>query len=549
MKRTEKASIEAGAVDGGTVLGREHGPAPSRVPSSGRPPAPGDGSGVEGDVAVLELRDVSKSFGATAALRGVSLRVRPATFHALVGENGAGKSTIVKLIAGIHRADQGSMYVNGRDAANPSPAMVRSLGIGIVHQDSSVLPGFSVERNFSLGQEPTTQLGWINFGKAREELAARAKRFGVEFDPKMPAAELSTGNRKVLEILKVLDERQKLLVLDEPTASFTTEETRQLLRILAELKASGVAVLYVTHRLEEIEGIVDSVTVLRDGTNVGSLGHDEATPHRVISLMVGRDLGEMYPRGSGEGRAEVLYTAAGINRRGSFDQVDFEVHRGEIVAFVGLTGHGSFEVARSIAGLQPPDRGTCTMAGERVRIRSLRDARGAGIGFLSESRAENILRVRSVRENLALAALENWSRFGFVDSQREGAQVRHLIELLSIRCRSASAKARSLSGGNQQKLALGRWLAVDSQLMVLLDPTAGVDVGARADIYRLLREFADRGRGVLIATSDLAEAMGIADTIYAFYKGKRVGMFPREQRQQADVLAAITGHREGEEPA
>jgi ABC-type sugar transport system ATPase subunit len=497
-------------------------------------------------VAVLELRDVSKSFGATAALRGVSLQVQPATFHALVGENGAGKSTIVKIIAGIHRADQGRMYVGDREVVAPSPALVRSLGIGIVHQDSSVLPGFSVELNFSLGQEPTAQLGWINRAKARQVLAARAERFGVEFDPKMPAAELSTGNRKVLEILKVLDEKQKLLVLDEPTASFTTEETRQLLRILAELKTSGVSVLYVTHRLEEIEGIIDSVTVLRDGTNVGSLGREEATSSRVISLMVGRDLGDMYPRGSGQGPADVLFAASAISRRGSFEQVDFEVRRGEIVAFVGLTGHGSFEAARSIVGLQPPDSGTCTMNGNRVRARSLRDARGARIGFLSENRAENILRVRSVRENLALAALENWSRFGLVESQREGARAQDLIRALSIRCRSASAKAKSLSGGNQQKVALGRWLAVDSELLVLLDPTAGVDVGARADIYRLLREFADGGRGVLIATSDLAEAMGIADTIYAFYKGRRAGVFPRAQRRQADVLAAITGQIDGD---
>ena len=499
--------------------------------------------GVQPDAALVELRGVSKSFGATVALRDINLRLERGMFHALLGENGAGKSTIVKTLAGIYRISRGDLLVEGARIVRPTPAALRSLGLGIVHQDSSVLPGLTVERNFALGQEPTGALGLIDRKAVRRELAARGERFGTNFKPDMLAERLSTGDRKILEILKVLDRRQKLLVLDEPTASLTMEETRRLIDILLELKSSGVAILYVTHRLEEIEGIVDRVTVLRDGSNVGDLARDDAVQDRVISLMVGRNLGDLYPPRSKPLGGEVLFSAVGIGLPGAFENANIEVRRGEIVAMVGLAGHGSFEVARSVVGLPPPEVGELQMDGRPLPLKSLRDALQSGIGYLGEDRAENILRVRSVRENLALAALEMWSRLGFVDGRREAAEAGRLIATLSIRCQSANALAESLSGGNQQKLALGRWFAADRRLLVLLDPTAGIDVGARAEIYKHLRDFVDGGRGILIATSDLTEAVRFADTVVAFYRGRQVAVFPREGRRQGDVLAAITGHR------
>ena len=340
----------------------------------------------------------------------------------------------------------------------------------------------------------------------------------------------------------MLDEKQKLLVLDEPTASFTTEETRRLLAILGELKALGTAILYVTHRLEEIEGMVDRVTVLRDGAKVAELTRADAVQERVVSLMVGRELGQMYPHPSAP-PGETLLSVTAIRRDGVFEDVNLNVLRGEIVALVGLAGHGSFEVARSIAGLPPPEAGEIRMDGKPIRLRSLRDALASGIGFLAEDRAETILRVRTVRENLALGALEMWSRMGFVDTRREADEADRMIKALSVRCRSPTALAELLSGGNQQKLALGRWLAAERRVLVLLDPTAGIDVGARAEIYKHLRNFADTGRGVLIATSDLAEALGLADTIVAFYRGRQAATFTRESRSEEDVLAAITGQR------
>ncbi len=548
MNRILTASSASPTGHGGPPRGNDD----SQAPSEGRAQRGRDRnaamrsverSSVHQDAALLELRDVSKSFGATVALRNINLRLEAGLFHALLGQNGAGKSTIVKILAGIHRVSRGDILVEGRHVDRPTPATVRSLGLAIVHQDSSVLPGMTVERNFALGQEPTGPFGLIDRRAVRHKLAARGARFGAEFDPDMPAGLLSTAERKTLEILKVLDEQQKLLVLDEPTAFFTTEETRRLLGVLLELKASGTSILYVTHRLDEIEGIVDRVTVLRDGLNVGDLARDEAVQERVISLMVGRSLGEMYPQGSKPVSHDLLFSARGIGLPGAFQDVNLEVRRGEIVALVGLAGHGSFDVARSVVGIQPPEVGELQIDGRPMKLRSLRDALRYGIGYLGEDRAENILRVRPVRENLALAALESWSRMGFVDERREAAEANNLIAALSIRCQSVNALAESLSGGNQQKLAFGRWLAADRRLLVLLDPTAGIDVGARAEIYKHLRDFADGGRGVLIATSDLAEAVGFADTVVAFYKGRQLAVFPREGRRKEDVLAAITGHR------
>jgi ABC-type sugar transport system ATPase subunit len=495
-----------------------------------------------GRVALLELRDVTKSFGATMALRDISLTLEEGRFHALLGENGAGKSTLIKILAGIHRPTRGEMRFEGDRIEAPTPALLRSLGLHIVHQDSSILPGLTVAQNFALGQEPTVPLGFIRRRSVRDELAARAKRFDVRFDPETPAERLKIGDRKILEILKVLDEKQKLLVLDEPTASFTTEETRRLLAILNELKAHGTAILYVTHRLEEIERMVDRVTVLRDGAKVGELNRAEALPERVVSLMVGRELGQMYPHPATP-PGETLMSATAMRRAGAFEDVTLSVRRGEIIALVGLAGHGSFEVASSLVGLPPPDAGEIRMDGKSIRLRSLRDALASGIGFLAEDRADTILRVRTVRENLVLGALEMWSRMGFVDARREADEANRLIKALSVRCRSSTALAESLSGGNQQKLALGRWLAADRQLLVLLDPTAGIDVGARAEIYKHLRHFADSGRGVLIATSDLAEALGLTDTIIAFYRGRQAATFTRASRSEEDVLAAITGQR------
>lgn len=491
---------------------------------------------------MLELNQIVKTFGGTVALRDVSLEVQPGEFHALLGENGAGKSTLVKIISGVYAPDKGNVCWEGQAISTFSPSHAKRLGIGIVHQDSALLPDFSVAANFGLGREPVSPLSWVVWEAVRNSLREQSARFHVDISPDTPVRELSVGMRKLLDIMRVLQDAQKLMILDEPTAAFTVEDTKRLMEILWEIKKAGTSILYVTHRLQEIETIVDRVTVLKDGASLGTLTPEEATPERIISLMVGRKIGEMYPAPPVESRTHPALQVKGFTRGAAFHNVHVEVKTGEIVALVGLAGHGAFETAHSIYGNPPANSGELIFYGKSLRISGPRIALQEGIGLVTEDRAENVLRVLSVRENLSLAALKRWSLFGWVNTILERTNVAKLIKDLNIKAKGAGAPAESLSGGNQQKVVLGRWLAAETKLLVLLDPTAGVDVGARAEIYRLLRKLADEGKSILIATSDMSEALGLADRVYAFYKGTVAGVFTRENRYESRVLAAITGH-------
>jgi ribose transport system ATP-binding protein len=490
---------------------------------------------------LLQAENIVKTFGGTVALRGVSLEVQPGQFHALLGENGAGKSTLVKIIGGVYTPDKGAVRWEGEPVGALSPSHARRLGIGIVHQDSALLPDLSVAANFALGREPLTGPGWVDWDATRSALRTQAERFKVEVDPDAPVRSLSVGQRKLLDIMRVLQDARKLIVLDEPTAAFTVEDTRRLMDILQEIKRAGVAIIYVTHRLQEIEEIVDRVTVLKDGSAVGSLVPEEATPGRIVSLMVGRELGDMYPSPPAAGPGDPLLRVESFTRLPAFHDVNMEVRSGEIVALVGLAGHGAFEAAHAIYGDSPATSGRLVFRGKPLTVRKPSGALRAGIGFVAEDRGENVLRVLSVRDNLALAALRRWSRFGWLSTAAERARASLLVRSLNIKTRSIRAAAESLSGGNQQKVVLGRWLAAETKLLVLVDPTAGVDVGARAEIYKLLRALADEGRSILIATSDMAEALGLADRVYAFYKGTVVAEFSRGDLSEAAILAAITG--------
>jgi ABC-type sugar transport system ATPase subunit/ribose/xylose/arabinose/galactoside ABC-type transport system permease subunit len=500
--------------------------------------------------AVLEINKIVKSFGGTVALRDVSLEVQPGEFHALLGENGAGKSTLVKIVSGVYSPDKGNVCWEGQKITSFSPSYARRLGIGIVHQDSALLPDFSVAANFGLGREPVSPLSWVVWDAVKNSLKEQSARFQVAVSPDTPVRSLSVGMRKLLDIMRVLQDAQKLIILDEPTAAFTVEDTKRLMEILWEIKNAGTSIIYVTHRLQEIEEIVDQVTVLKDGASVGTLTPEEATPERIVSLMVGRKIGDMYPAPSGESPTGPALQIRGFTRGNAFHDVNIEAKSGEIIALVGLAGHGAFETAHSIYGNPPADSGELIFHGKSLKVSGPRIALQEGIGLVTEDRAENVLRVLSVRENLSLAALKRWSLFGWINTILERANVAKLMESLNIKARGVGAPAESLSGGNQQKVVLGRWLAAETKLLVLLDPTAGVDVGARAEIYKLLRKLADEGRSVLIATSDMSEALGLADRIYAFYRGTVVGLFTRHDRHESQVLAAITGHAvEGMESA
>jgi ribose transport system ATP-binding protein len=491
---------------------------------------------------LFAVADLSKSFEGTRALKGVSFDIRRGEFHALLGENGAGKSTLIKIVSGVYTATGGEIRWQGQVIRPESPVQAQRLGIGVVYQESSMIPGLSVAENFALGRESVGPAGWVKWDEVEGAAKRNAAQLQFAVDPGVRLGSLSVAEQKRVEIMKVLASDPDLIILDEPTAALTVEETDSLMAFLKLLKEQGKAILYVTHRLHEIHELVDRVTVLKDGQLMATIPAEAATTDRIVSLMVGRDIGELYPIARRE-PGQPLLQLQGVSRPGAFDAVDLTVRQGEIIGLVGLQGHGHFDVARSLFGSPKARSGTFAIAGEQMLLDSPVSAIRAGIGFVSEDRiGHSLLTGLSVRENAALPAVRHWSQLGVVNAIKERTEVRRLMDLLRVKAASPEVAIETLSGGNQQKVALSRWLAAGARILVLLDPTAGVDVGARMEIYRILRDLADNGGAVVIATSDLPEALGMCDDVYAFYRGRISGRFPRAGRQEADVLAAMTGH-------
>jgi ribose transport system ATP-binding protein len=491
---------------------------------------------------LFAVAGLSKSFDGTQALKEVSFDIKRGEFHALLGENGAGKSTLIKIVTGVYTATRGEIRWKGQVVRPESPVQAQKLGIGAVYQESSMIPGLSVAENFALGRESAGPAGWVKWKEMEGAARRTAAHLHFEVDPVAGLGSLSVAEQKRVEIMKVLASDPDLIILDEPTAALTVEETQSLMAFLQLLKEQGKAILYVTHRLHEIHELVDRVTVLKDGQLMATIPAAEATTDQIVSLMVGRAIGELYPA-AGREPGEPFLALQGVARHGAFDPVDLTIRAGEIVGLVGLQGHGHFDVARSLFGSPKARAGKFFVAGRETRLDSPAAAMLAGLGFVSDDRiGQSLLTGLTVRENLAIAALRRWSRFGTIRSHQEATEVRHFIDLLKVKTASPEAAIETLSGGNQQKVALSRWLAAGARILVLLDPTAGVDIGARTEIYHILRDLADSGGAVVVATSDLSEALGLCDHVYAFYRGKVSGSFPRVGRQEADVLAAMTGH-------
>ncbi|HEY3781525.1 MAG TPA: sugar ABC transporter ATP-binding protein [Fimbriimonadaceae bacterium] len=493
--------------------------------------------------AILRMEEIGKSFPGVRALDNVSLEVFSGEVHALMGENGAGKSTLMKILAGAHQADSGRIIVEGRPVTLDSPAKAMDLGINIIYQEFNLVPQLTVAQNIFLGREPRGAIpGWVDTKKMNSEAQALMDGLGARVDVKTLVGRLPVAMQQMIEIAKATSRKSKIIAMDEPSATLTERELENLYRLIRQLKADGVAIVYISHRMEEVFEISDRITVLRDGRTVGSNLRSEVTPDGLIKMMVGRTLEDNFPKVVAPVGEPVLQVK-NLTREGVIRDISFEVRAGEVVALAGLVGSGRTEIARCIFGADTYDSGEILICGEQLPTSTPRDAIRAGVGFVTEDRKhQGLVLALSVRENVSLAALKSLSKLGFVISGEEKQGVTAYIKSLGIRTPTMEQKVRNLSGGNQQKVVLGKWLLTDSKLLILDEPTRGIDVGAKVEIYQLMNKLAAEGLAVLMISSELPEVLGMADRIIVLREGTIVGQMSRDEATQEKVGAlAISG--------
>lgn len=494
---------------------------------------------------LLHMQNISKRFGGVIALDNVSLEVGRGEIVALIGENGAGKSTLMKTLGGVHQPDSGEIFIDGKQAHIRSVGDASALGVGFVHQELNNLDNLDISANIFLGREPLRggPLKLVDRKAMVEAAKPYLRQLGLNVDPRTPLGKLSLAQQQMVEIARALSQNARILVLDEPTSSLTNTETDRLLATTLELRAAGVSIIYVTHRLGEILRIADRVVALRDGKNAGGLSREQITHDNMVRLMIGRDLRNFFVPANLQ-RGATRLSVRNIRTTAWPDQsVSFDAAAGEIFGFAGLVGAGRSELAQTIFGVTPALDGEIILDGQSLRIRCSADAIAAGIYLAPEDRRRTgLLLDISICHNITLPNLSRFSRLGLIGSGGEYVQADEQIQALRIKTPSAHTKALNLSGGNQQKVVLAKWLAMNPKVLIVDEPTRGIDVGAKAEIYRLLRTLADRGVAVLVISSDMEEVLGICDRIAVMHEGEIAGILNREQFSEQAVMELAVGH-------
>ncbi|MGV3161026.1 sugar ABC transporter ATP-binding protein [Corynebacterium sp. 32222D000AT] len=487
---------------------------------------------------IMRLEGINKSFGPVNVIRDVSLDVRAGQVHALLGENGAGKSTLIKMMSGVYQPDTGRVLVDGAEVQLPNTKAAEALGIATIHQELNLVPTMSVAENIMLGRTPS-RFGLVNKKFLRNEAAAALRLIGLDVNLDTPVGELGIARQQLVEIAKALSMNARLLILDEPTAALTGKEIDQLFAVVEDLRAKGVGMVFISHHLEELARIADSISVLRDGNVVAEVGPD--TPEaELVRLMVGRDIDNQYPR-EAEAAGKALLSVRNLSTQGSFSDVSFDVHAGEVVGLAGLVGAGRTEIIRAIAGADKVDSGEVRVAGKKLKLGDIAAAIRAGIGHVPEDRKSQALILdATIGENLGLATLNKTSKAGLADRRGQKARAREVAEKLRIRMADIDQPIRDLSGGNQQKAVFGRWVLAGSRVLLLDEPTRGVDVGAKVEIYRIINEVTAAGGAVLMASSDLPEVLGMSDRVLVASGGKIAGELPPTATQDEVMTLAVS---------
>jgi ribose transport system ATP-binding protein len=491
---------------------------------------------------LLELRDVSKTFPGVRALDGVSFELRAGEVHALMGENGAGKSTMVKILSGVYRPDYGTILHQGQPIQVRDPSHAQSLGISPVHQELHLEPYLSVAENIFLGRQPIGRFGLIDNRRMNREASRLLKGLGVAIDPTALIGSISVAERQIVSIARAVSTDARIMIFDEPTSSLTEREIALLFRTIDQLRAKGIGIIYITHRMDEIFRVCDRVTVFRDGRHVSTELVAETNLRELISKMIGREISDQSPREArliGEPVLEVRH----LVKRGVLNDISFVVHRGEIVGMAGLVGAGRTELARAIFGDMIMDGGEILVEGCRLRLNHApREAIAAGIGLVPEDRKEQgLVTGLSVQQNIGMPIMRVLSRFGLVNVTSERRLAKHFVTQLAIRTPSVDQKVMFLSGGNQQRVVIAKWLATEPKILIVDEPTRGIDVGAKAEIHALLRDLVKQGVAILMISSELPEILAMSDRVLVMHQGRVIGEVAHHEATQENIMHYATG--------
>jgi ribose transport system ATP-binding protein len=501
------------------------------------PPLPGQDTAVP----AVEMRNIRKSFPGVQALDGVDLNIRPGEVLALVGENGAGKSTLIKILCGAHHADAGEIFIQGEKAHIRSPQDARALGIVAIYQELSLFPNMSVAENILISRIPKRhRFPMVNWSRLRQQARVALDTIGARFDPSVRLGDLSVAGQQMVEIARAASSDARVIVMDEPTSALSEHEVETLFQIITTLKKRGVAIIYITHRLEEVSRVADRITVLRDGKYIGDLPIAEATKEKIVQMMVGRAL-NLFPKEPAPIGEEVM-RVEDFSRKDAFSDISFSVRKGEILGVAGLMGAGRTEIARAIFGIDPKDSGEVFVEGKKVTIDSPIDAIRSGLGLVPEDRKlQALVLSMAVRENITLAHLRDFAKVGIVSKAKERREAGRHVQELDIRTPSVEQKVANLSGGNQQKVVIAKWLGVKPKVLMLDEPTRGIDVGAKAAIHLLMCKLAASGVGIVMISSELPEIMAMSDRIVVLHEGRITARLDREEATQDRIMMAATG--------
>ncbi|MDI3548515.1 MAG: ribose transport system ATP-binding protein [Halanaerobiales bacterium] len=490
---------------------------------------------------ILEMKNINKQFYGVQALKNVNFSVRPGEVHVLVGENGAGKSTLMKILSGAYQMDSGEIYFAGEKLDIKTPLDAQERGISIIYQEFNLIPGLSVAENIYLGREPLKKSGLIDWDLLYKNTRELLDRLQADIDPRTLVSQLSVAEQQFVEISKALSFDSKLIVMDEPSATLTPKELERLFAVIRDLKSQGIAIIYISHHLDELFEIGDRLTVLRDGEWITTDNIEDVDKNYIIKMMVGRELTNSYPpREVTPG--EVVLEVKNLTREGVLDNISFSLRQGEILAIAGLVGSGRTELVRALYGADPKDSGEVIFKGKPIQIDSPKDSINHGIGLLPEDRKQQGLVLgQSVRNNITLASLDKLIDRMLIRDNKEKEAVHKYIKDLGIKTPSEDILAMNLSGGNQQKVVLAKWLFTDSEILIFDEPTRGIDVGAKYEIYVLMNELTKQGKSIIMISSELPEVIGISDRVLVLHKGRITGEYHRGDLSQEKIMKSAAG--------